>query len=129
MSPQNSHILLINEHWPPRIKMARQYASKLHLTYIYKQLSWTVPHTKYQLSLKVVLYSVKWAQLWSFDYQKIDLHSSSEKLTKKTPCWQIRFSVVVHLQTTLITASSENVPIPNLPLIGENISIYSNKTF
>ena len=39
-------------------------------------------------------------------------------------CWRIRFSAFAHLQKTLITAISDNVPDPDIPLM-----VLSNKTF
>ena len=42
---------------------------------------------------------------------------------------RIRFSAIVHLQKAPITTSSDSVPDSENPLIGENIIIYSNKTF
>ena len=47
---------------------------------------------------------------------------------EKNKCLHIHFSAIAHLQKASITANLENVPIPNLPLLGENI-IFSNKTF
>ena len=43
-------------------------------------------------------------------------------------CW-ICFSAIIHLQKAPITASLEMCLIYNLPLMGENIIIYSKKTF
>ena len=43
-------------------------------------------------------------------------------------CW-ICFSAIIHLQKAPITASLEMCLIYNLPHMGENIIIYSKKTF
>ena len=48
---------------------------------------------------------------------------------EKNMCWRIQFSAIAHLQNPPFTTSQKMCPIPNIPLIGENIIFFSKKTF